>query len=108
MEKTYELHDPGQSIKQFYVVDGGKERIITAADDTAVQHANYEDRKEDGFSPDRQWRRVARIYMPTVRMLVDKFKDKDAYLYLNYGDEKARDRMIERYPLLFKACSGGV
>lgn len=108
MEKIIQLHDPHQSIKQFYAVEGSKERIITAADDTAVQHANYEGRKEDGFSADRQIRRVARIYMPTVRMLVDQYKDKDAYLYLKFGDEKARDRMIERYPLLFKACSGGV
>ncbi len=108
MEKIIQLHDPDQSIKQFYAIEGGKERIITAADDTVVQHANYEDRKEDGFSADRQIRRVARIYIPTVRMLVDQYKDKDAYLYLKYGDEKARDRMIERYPLLFKACSGGV
>jgi hypothetical protein len=108
MEKIIQIHDPNQSIKQFYAIEGGKERIITTADDTVVQQANYEDRKEDGFSVDRQIRRVARIYMPTVRMLVDKFKDKDAYLYLNFSDEKARDRMIERYPLLFKACSGGV
>lgn len=108
MGKIIQLHDTNQSIKQFYAVEGGKERIITAADDGVVQQANYEDRKSDGFSADRQIRRVARIYMPTVRMLVNQFKDKDAYLYLNYGDEKARDRMIERYPLLFKACSGGV
>jgi hypothetical protein len=108
MEKILQLHDVDQSTKQFYAVDGKKERIITIADDTIVQQANYQDRKTDGFSVDRNIRRVARIYMPTVRMLIDKFKDKDAYLYLNFGDTKARDRMIERYPLLFKCCSGGV
>lgn len=108
MEKIIPFHDADQSIKQFYAISGGKERVVTVADDTVVQQANYEDRKDDGFSADRQIRRVARIYMPTVRMLVDQYKDKDAHLYLKFGDEKARDRMIERYPLLFKACSGGV
>lgn len=105
MEKILPLHDADQSIKQFYAVEGYKERIITVANDDVVQKANYEDRKTDGFSHDRQIRRVARIYMPTVRMLATQ-NDMDAIMYLKYGDTKARDRMIDKYPILFKTCSG--
>ena len=100
-----ELPQMGESVKQFYVVSGGKESVVTCGNDDVVQQANYEDRKNDGFSGDRSIRRVARIYMPTVRMLAAQ-GDYDAMLYLQ-GDTKARDRMINNYPLLFKACSGG-
>lgn len=96
----------GESIRQFYVVEKGQEKIITVADDAPVQQANYEDRKTDGFSVDHSIRRVARIYMPTVRLLAGR-GDYDAMLYLHHSDTKARDRMINRYPILFKACSGG-
>ena len=95
------LHDADESIQQY--VD--KDKIITVADDTAIQQANYLDRKTDGFSLDRAIRRVARIYMPTVRLLAHN-GDIDAKSYLEYGDSAARDRMIERYPELFKTCSG--
>ena len=101
-----ELPQMGESVKQFYVVSGGKESIVTCGNDDVVQQANYEDRKSDGFSGDRSIRRVARIYMPTVRFLAAK-GDYDAALYYHHGDTQARDRMINRHPLLFKACSGG-
>lgn len=106
MEKILPLHDPHESVRQFYAIEGTKERIITVGNDDVIQKANYEDRMHtDGFSSDRQIRKVARIWMPTVRLLV-KRGDKDAAKYLYMRDEKARDRMIERYPILFKCCSG--
>lgn len=97
---------PGESVRQFYVVENSNEKIVTLANDDVIQQENYEDRKLDGFSPDRSMRRVARIYMPTVRLLAGR-GDYDAMLYFHNGDTKARDRMINRYPILFKACSGG-
>ena len=95
------LHDIGDTVQQFVT----KDKIINVADDTAIQQANYDDRKTDGFSLDRSIRRVARIYMPTVRLLAHN-GDIDAKSYLEYGDSAARDRMIDRYPELFKTCSG--
>lgn len=106
MEKIYNISDPNESIRQFYVVEGSKEKLITMACDDSVQKANYEDRKTDGFSTDRTMRKVARIYMPTVRLLA-KQGDMDAAMYLHCGDAKARDRMINKHPILFKCCSGG-
>ncbi|WP_196595311.1 hypothetical protein [Pectinatus frisingensis] len=108
MEKIFDLTDKGDSERKLYAVDGAKERIITYANNDDVLQSNYEDRKTDGFDIGHHIRRVARIDMNTVRLLAYEKKDKDAAAYLEYHDTAARDRMIERYPILFKACSGGI
>lgn len=100
----YEITDKDDSDRKF--IDGNK--IITLDNNDDVLAANYEDRKTDGFDIGHHFRRVARIDMNTVRLLAFKDKDADAIAYLNEHDTAARDRIIERYPLLFKACSGRI
>lgn len=78
----------------------------TIFNNDAILRLNHEERKTDGFSIDRNFRRIAHIDMNTVRILAQK--DKDAEAYLKAHDTDARDRMIRRYPEFFKACSGGV
>ena len=108
MEKIFDLTEKGDSEKKTYAIDGTKERIITQANNDDVLKANYEDRKTDGFDSGHNIRRVARIDMNTVKLLAITRKDADAISYLNNHDTDARDRMIEHYPHLFKACSGGI
>ena len=108
MEKIFDLTDKGDSERKLYAVDGTKERIITQANNDDVLKANFEDRKTDGFDFRHNIRRVARIDMNTVRLLAYQKHDNDAIAYLNEHDTAARDRMIEHYPHLFKACSGGI
>ncbi|WP_196601654.1 hypothetical protein [Pectinatus frisingensis] len=86
--------------------DGKK--ITTEFNNDDVLKQNYEGRKMSGFDAGRHIRCVAHIEMNTVRMLAYKNHDEDAFNYLEYHDTAARDRMIKKYPILFKACSGGI
>lgn len=108
MERIIDITDKYDASRHFYSVDGTKEKFITVGNNDAVLEANEEDRKESGFDIGHHFRRVARIDMNTVRLLAITRKDSDAIEYLNYHDANARDRMIEKYPDLFKACSGGI
>lgn len=109
MEKIYDLTDKGDTERTYYVQGKcGKDRIIKQGSDDDVLRQNYEDRKTDGFDLTHSFRRVAHIDMGTVRVLASVQHDKDAQAYLDYHDADARDRMIRRYPDLFKACSGRV
>ena len=108
MEKAIEITDASDTERKIYVADGAKEKIVTIGNDDDVLQANYEGRKEDGFDLTRSIRRVAHIDMGTVHLLAIHRKDADAMAYLHHHDTDARDRMIRRYPDLFKACSGGV
>lgn len=109
MEKIYDLTDKGDTERTYFVQGaGGKDRIVKQGSDDDVLRQNYEDRKTDGFDLTRSWRRVAHIDMGTVRILAQVQHDTDAQAYLDEHDTAARDRMIRRYPDLFRACSGGV
>lgn len=108
MEKCFELTERGDSERTFLVAGSRGDRIVHAGCDDDVLRANAEGRKEDGFDVSRRFRRVAHIDLGTVRVLADVQKDADAKAYLEEHDTAARDRMIRRYPDLFKACSGGV
>lgn len=107
-EKVYDLTDAGDTEKTYFVRRDGQDHIVKTGCDDDVLQQNYEDRKTDGFDPTRCFRRVAHIDMGTVRILADVQHDADARAYLEAHDTAARDRMIRRYPELFKACSGGV
>ncbi len=106
VEKIYELTAEGDAQRKFLSLDKDGDRIITLGNNDAVLRQNYEDRKEDGFDLSRNIRRVAHIDLGTVSLLAYREFDPDAMAYLRDHDPKARDRMIERYPELFKACSG--
>lgn len=108
MEKVYDLTDKGDTERTYFVHSDGVDRIVKQGSDDDVLKQNYEDRKTDGFDLMHSFRRVAHIDMGTVRILAQVQHDKDAQAYLDYHDTAARDRMIRRYPDLFKACSGGV
>lgn len=108
MEKVYDLTDKGDTERTYFVHSDGVDRIVKQGSDDDVLKQNYEDRKTDGFDLTHRFRRVAHIDMGTVRILAQVQHDKDAQAYLDDHDTAARDRMIRRYPDLFKACSGGV
>lgn len=109
MDKVYDVTDAGDSERTLVLLDmHGNDRIIRVGDNATVLAQNAEDRKHDGFDITRSIRRVARIDMGTVRYLANVEHDADARAYLEEHDTAARDRLIERYPVFFKACSGGV
>ena len=111
MEHIYNLTDyKDDTAERFLGIDNvtNDQRLITQFDASSVYELNKEQRKSDGFSIDRSWRRVAHIDMNTVKLLAHNENDADAKAYLDYHDEAARDRMIRRYPHYFKACSGGI
>ena len=108
MERFYNLTDAGDSDETVFATDGRHDRIITRGNNDDVLKANYEGRKEDGFDITHSFRRVAHIDLGTVRLLAYVNHDQDAKAYIENHDTDARDRMIRRYPDLFKACSGGV
>lgn len=99
------LSEPGDYGCQLMDMDTGN--IVTVVNTDPVRRNCYELQKTDGWSPDRNWRRVASINLGTVKLLA-KMGDADAHMYFYEHDERARDRMIERHPEYFKACSGRI
>lgn len=101
----YAISEPTDAVPQYYNAD--TDSILTVVNTDALQELCYEHQKEDGFTPDRRMRRIAHIELNTVKLLA-KMGDADAHAYFYEHDERARDRMINRYPEYFKACSGGI
>lgn len=100
------ISDPGDAGELYY--NTMDDTVTTVVRTDALQRLCYEHQKEDGWTPDRSMRRVAHIELNTVKLLALQKGDSDAYSYLYENDARARDRMIRRYPHLFKACSGGI
>lgn len=110
MNKYYELTDYGDSERKILDIDiaTNKDKIWTIGNNDA--HLDYaaEARESDGWDPTHSIRRIAHMDLGTVRMLAKAQHDEDAISWLETGDSDARDRLIEKYPLYFKACSGGI
>ena len=99
----YDLTEPGDVMRQYY--DADSDEVVTVVDTDSVSRLCAEHQKYDGFTPDRSMRLVAHIELDTVKLLA-KMGDMDAYAYYYEDDERARDRMINKHPEYFKACSG--
>lgn len=110
MNKYYELTDVGDSQRKILDVDIAtkQDRIWTIGNND--DHLDYVGRMQhdEGYDITRGFRRIAHLDLGTVRLLAVKHHDQDAIDWLQNDDADARDRLIEKYPQFFKACSGGI